>query len=197
MLKASAGRRPAQSAASVAKLEHNHYGPSGQSLSGPKKTESLFLRRSNIATVKALPLISRGSLLWLGALIGQFWMHEPSRIVGIPLDAELPVYMQDWFTDIAGRTEKTRRVIVFAADRPVGRLTIAIVRNGLGMKQGYNLPWARLCGLVFPERISENQRARIAHRLVRQLPTNVSYFLSLASKSRLRAVPLRRISASS
>ena len=91
--------------------------------------------------------------------------------------------MQSWFNNIAGRSKNTRRVAVFEADRPMGCLTVEIVRNGLGMKQGYNLPWARLSGLVIPERISETQRARIGHQLVRQLPTDVSYFLTLANKS--------------
>jgi hypothetical protein len=110
-------------------------------------------------------------------------MHEPSKIVGMPPDGQLPVYIQDWFTDIAGRGEEIKQISVNEDGRPVGRLTIIITRNGLGMKQGYNLPWARLCGLVIREGISEKQRAQTARQLIRQLPTDVSYFLTLANKS--------------
>jgi len=109
-------------------------------------------------------------------------MFEPPKIVGVQLDGKLPVYMQDWFTEIAGRGEETKRAAVFEDGKPICSLAIVIIRNGLGMKQGYNLPWARLCGLIISEGFSESQKAQIARRLIRELPTDVSYFLTLAKK---------------
>jgi hypothetical protein len=105
-------------------------------------------------------------------------------VSGIPSqETNVPVYMQDWLTDIAMRGTETRRVIVTENGKPLGSLTVWLQRNGLGMKQGYNLPWARVCGPHFPEGISEEKRTSTTRQLVRQLPRNVSFFLKLAHES--------------
>src|SRR5260370_16930425 len=104
-------------------------------------------------------------------------------IAGIPLDGgKSPVYMQGWFTDIAAQNDNTKEIVVIEDGKLTGSLQIVLVRNSLGMKQAYNLPWARVCGPNIPEGIGKTERARITRRLIRQLPTDVSYFLTLATE---------------
>jgi hypothetical protein len=104
-------------------------------------------------------------------------------IAGIPLDCgKSPVYMQGWFTDIAAQNNNTKEIVVIEDGKVVGSLPIVLARNSLGMKQAYNLPWARVCGPNIPEGIGKTERARITRQLIRQLPTDVSYFLTLATE---------------
>jgi Acetyltransferase (GNAT) domain len=107
----------------------------------------------------------------------------PREISGAPLaERPIPVYMQRWLTAIAARSAKTSKVVVVENDRQVGSLTISLERNGLGMRQGYNLPWARVCGPIISEELSEEKRAQVTRQLIRQLPRNVSLFLTLAGE---------------
>jgi Acetyltransferase (GNAT) domain len=107
----------------------------------------------------------------------------PREITGVPLgDEKTPVYLQNWLTKIAARSGKTRTLAVTEGDRLLGSLTIFLERNGVGMKQGYNLPWARLCGPNVFEDVGEEKRAQITRRLIRQLPKDVSFFLTLADE---------------
>jgi hypothetical protein len=101
------------------------------------------------------------------------------RFVGSPR----PVYMQEWFTEIAAQTCNPTIPVVMENGKLLGSLQITIERNGVGMKQGYNLPWARLCGPTISEGINEAKRAQIISELVGQLPGDVSYFLTLANES--------------
>jgi hypothetical protein len=102
-------------------------------------------------------------------------------------EPDCPVYMQDWFIEIAGADARfTRRLVALDGAEEVGSLVYALHRNGIGMKQSYNLPWARLCGPRISMRLSEARRAEIAHKLIKQLPTNASYFLTLSSNSDYR-----------
>jgi hypothetical protein len=111
-------------------------------------------------------------------------LFVPRNVIANPSqDAIVPVYMQDWFTEIAARGAKTRRVAVTENGKLLGDLTVSLERNGLGMKQAYNLPWARLGGPNISEGIDEERRARITRQLIRQLPSNVSFFLKLTNES--------------
>ena len=83
-------------------------------------------------------------------------------IAGIPLDGgKSPVYMQGWFTDIAAQNDNTKEIVVIEDGKVAGSLPIVLARNSLGMKQAYNLPWARVCGPNIPEGIGKTERARI------------------------------------
>src|SRR5579863_2384250 len=99
--------------------------------------------------------------------------------------AEHPVYLQPWFTDIAGQGSQTKKISVYEGDQLAGSLTICMTRNSFGMKQAYNLPWARAAGPMIYE-MSRNRRSEIVSRLIKQLPANVSYFLTLSSESDFR-----------
>jgi hypothetical protein len=103
--------------------------------------------------------------------------------VGLPLRTNLyPVYMQRWFAEIAERSEGTRNILVTENEKVVGSLPLMFGRNSIGMKHAYNLHWARLCGPVVPESVCQTERAEIIRRLIRQLPTDVSYCLTLATE---------------
>ena len=104
-------------------------------------------------------------------------------IAGIPLNAaKSPVYMQRWFTEIAERNDRTKKIVVIEDGNVAGSLTIVLRRNSLGMKQAYNLPWARVCGPNISEGIDKVKADQITRRLIRELPTDVSYFLTLATE---------------
>jgi hypothetical protein len=97
-------------------------------------------------------------------------------------EAGLPVYMQEWLTEIAARSSETRKTAVTENGKPIGSFAFLVQRNAIGMKQGYNLPWARLNGVTISENISEAKRAEIIRQLIRWLPKNVSLFLTLANE---------------
>ena len=104
-------------------------------------------------------------------------------ISGIPLNiSKSPVYMQRWFTDIAEQNDDTRKIVVTEDGKVTGSLIIVLGRNSLGMKQAYNLPWARVCGPNIPEDICKTKKTEITRQLIRQLPTDVSYFLTLSNE---------------
>lgn len=104
-------------------------------------------------------------------------------ITGIALDpSQQPVYMQRWFSKIAEGIGGTRQILVTENENVVGRLTVVFGRNKIGMKQAYNLPWARFQSPIVCETVSQNERAEIIRRLIRQLPTDVSYNLTLANE---------------
>ena len=104
-------------------------------------------------------------------------------IGGIPLSvSKSPVYMQRWFTDIAEQHDDTRKIVVAEEGKVAGSLVIVLGRNSLGMKQAYNLPWARVCGPNIPEGIGKIKKAQITRQLIKQLPTDVSYFLTLSNE---------------
>src|SRR6266852_5216953 len=115
-------------------------------------------------------------------------LFVPRDVTGtLSQETNVPVYLQDWLTAIAARGGNTRKTVVTENGEPLGSLTISLDRNALGMKQAYNLPWARTCGPSIPEGINEERRADITRRLIRQLPTNVSFFLTLADEFDFRS----------
>jgi hypothetical protein len=115
---------------------------------------------------------------------GQCVMLLVSRdVFGTPSqEINVAVYQQDWLTRIAARNGKTRTTTVMENDKLLCSMTLSLTRNGLGMKQAHNLPWVRVCGPQIPDRVSEKRRAEITRRLIRQLPSNVSLFLTLANE---------------
>lgn len=94
-----------------------------------------------------------------------------------------PVYMQDWFTLISARNQTVKHFCTAEDPEAVGNLTLLVRRNGLGMKQAYNLPWARLGGPLISAPVGSERRTRIVRQLIKQLPADISYFLKLASAS--------------
>jgi hypothetical protein len=107
----------------------------------------------------------------------------PSGIVGSPFDRrELPIYLQSWIVETAERHNSAQQVTVVENGEIVGSLVISPCKNSLGMRQAYNLPWARLGGPVIAEGIDQSSRERILRQLIAQLPTNVSYFLTIATE---------------
>jgi GNAT acetyltransferase-like protein len=111
-------------------------------------------------------------------------LFVPRNVTGTPCrEVSTPVYLQQWFTDIAAGGDQIRKTVVTEDGKLLGSFSLLVERNGLGMKQGYNLPWAHLSGLSIAEGIDEVRRTRIARQLIRQLPTDVSLFLTLANES--------------
>jgi hypothetical protein len=94
----------------------------------------------------------------------------------------VPVYLQDWFTAIAEKQKFARKEILTENGDPVASLSLSFTRNGVGMKQAHNLPWVRLCGLRFRDEVPESRKTEMARQLLKQLPENVSYFLTVASE---------------
>src|SRR6266852_2038093 len=104
-------------------------------------------------------------------------------IAGIPLNAaKSPVYMQRWFTEIAERNDRAKKIEIIEDGKVAGSLSIVLGRNSLGMKQAYNLPWARECGQDISEGAEKVKAAEITRRLIKRLPTDVTYFLTLATE---------------
>jgi hypothetical protein len=111
-------------------------------------------------------------------------LFMPQRLITSATDSEgMPVYMQDWFTGLIARRSDVIRATVARNNMAVGVYVVSPYRNVLGMKQAYNLPWARLGGPVIDENVDPVGRSQIVKDLVDQLPGNRSYFLTLSNES--------------
>jgi hypothetical protein len=99
----------------------------------------------------------------------------------------MPVYMQDWFTGLIAQKSDVIRATVTRNNMAVGVYVVSPYRNVLGMKQAYNLPWARLGGPVIDEDVDPVRRSQIAKDLIDQLPSNRSYFLTLSNETDFNA----------
>jgi hypothetical protein len=115
-------------------------------------------------------------------------LFMPQRLIKSAADSQgMPVYMQDWFTGLIARKSDVIRATVARNNMAVGVYIVSPYRNALGMKQAYNLPWARLGGPVIDENVDPVQRSQIVKDLIDQLPSNRSYFLTLSNKSDFNA----------
>jgi Acetyltransferase (GNAT) domain len=97
----------------------------------------------------------------------------------------IPVYMQSWFTAIAAKG-RTLRVEVVEDQNVAGFFSCSVYRNPLGMKQAYNLPWARVGGPIVDAGVDRERRKQIAESLINRLPSNRSYFLTLSNEDDFR-----------
>jgi len=95
----------------------------------------------------------------------------------------MPVYMQDWFTELAAKRSGALRVTAAENNKVVGVFIVSPYRNPFGMKQAYNLPWARMSGPIIDEHVGPVRRAQIVKGLIEQLPSNRSYFLTLSNEN--------------
>jgi hypothetical protein len=110
-------------------------------------------------------------------------LSVPREVSLLPFrETDLPVYVQEWLTDVATRCDNIQKTVVIENGKVLGSFAFLLRRNGIGMKQGYNLPWARLNGASISEDVSETRRVQITRQLIRQLPKNVSLILTLANK---------------
>jgi hypothetical protein len=112
-------------------------------------------------------------------------MHfVPKDFSGSATDsAEIPIYMQSWFTKVITDKISTFSVTAVEEDEVLGTMTIFLCRNAIGMKQAYNLPWARIGGPLIAEDVDPMRRAQITRKLIDQLPSNVSYFIALSNEN--------------
>jgi hypothetical protein len=99
----------------------------------------------------------------------------------------MPVYMQDWFTGLIAARSDVIRATVAKNNMAVGVFIVSPYQNSLGMKQAYNLPWARVGGPVIDENADPVLRPQIVKDLIDQLPSNRSYFLTLSDESDFNA----------
>ena len=99
----------------------------------------------------------------------------------------IPVYMQDWFIELAAGKAGAVRVTVADNNRPVASFVFSPYQNPLGMKQAYNLPWARVSGPIIDEAFDPRRRTQIVRDLVDQLPADRSYFLTLSNEQDFNA----------
>jgi hypothetical protein len=108
-------------------------------------------------------------------------MEEDNKLLS-SLPRDHPVYMQSWFTEISASKIETHAVTVVEEGVVVGTMTVSVCRNAIGMRQAYNLPWARLGGPLIVDHVDPMWRTQIVRKLVDQLPRNVSYFLTLSNE---------------
>jgi Acetyltransferase (GNAT) domain len=115
-------------------------------------------------------------------------LFRPQRLITPATDSEgMPVYMQDWFTGLIAQRSDVIRATVVRNNMAVGVYIVSPYQNPLGMKQAYNLPWARLGGPVIDENVDPARRSQIVKDLIDQLPNNRSYFLTLSNESDFNA----------
>jgi hypothetical protein len=90
-------------------------------------------------------------------------------------DADLPVFQQTWWVEIAGSAAGRHEAQIRQNDVVVGRLPYITVRNKARLRWGVRPHWSQLGGPVVSRTLDQAGKADVLLRLVAQLPRTISY----------------------
>lgn len=115
---------------------------------------------------------------WIGAGEGRMMdgysssaavrVAAPSQI-GID-EANVPVYQQNWWTQIARGQREFREITVEKDGVLVGRLPFMMKRNRFGLVWGGTPDWTHLGGPVISSALSANEKQQVLQELLANLP---------------------------
>jgi hypothetical protein len=101
--------------------------------------------------------------------------HLPPRS-GIDTDhADLTVFEQPWWIELAKGDSDYRELQVSRNGVTVGHLAFILVTNKLGNKLGFPPIWSHLGGPVVSQDLGREERADVIRELIAQLPRNTSF----------------------
>jgi hypothetical protein len=98
----------------------------------------------------------------------------PEPVAGID-QSDLPIFCQDWWTNIARGSSEYRELKVFHGDVVVGRLPLMLSRSRFGLVSGQNPHWSHLGGPIVDDRLSRTEQAEVMRSLIQQLPRWTSF----------------------
>jgi len=100
-----------------------------------------------------------------------------------PRQADLPVFQQPWWLEIAKGDTDYREVKVQRDGEIVGSLGFVVVTNKFGNKLGFPPIWSHLGGPVVSQAPGIEERAEVFRQLIAQLPGNISFKFVCGSDS--------------
>jgi hypothetical protein len=89
--------------------------------------------------------------------------------------ADLPIFQQPWWLEIAKANADYREVKVYEDGEVVGRLPFVVVTNMVGNKLGFPPIWSHLGGPVASQDLASEKRVGVLRELIAQLPDNISF----------------------
>jgi hypothetical protein len=99
------------------------------------------------------------------------WAEEQAQAISMD---DLPVFQQRWWVEIARGTAHLNEAKVVEGNIVVGRLPYVVQRNKAGFKCGGLFHWTQMGGPVISQDLSGEAKAEVLHKLLAQLPRNVS-----------------------
>src|SRR6185369_12848262 len=99
------------------------------------------------------------------------WAEEQAQAIRMD---DLPVFQQRWWVEIARGTAHLNEAKVVEGNIVVGRLPYVVQRNKAGFKCGGLFHWTQMGGPVISQDLSGEAKAEVLHKLLAQLPRNVS-----------------------
>jgi hypothetical protein len=89
--------------------------------------------------------------------------------------ADLAVFQQPWWLEIARREEDYRELQVCEGGIVLGNLSYIVATNHIGNRLGFPPIWSHLGGPVLNGVLSRSEKSDVLRRLVGQLPRSISF----------------------
>lgn len=112
---------------------------------------------------------------------GQLEVHQPAMTSSLSTHcsdrtrADLPIFSQDWWVNIARGPSDYRELNVTSGSEVVGRLPVVLSRGRLGIMRGHDPYWSHLGGPIVDLSLSRSEQAEVIRSLLRQLPRWTSF----------------------
>ena len=100
--------------------------------------------------------------------------YPAEQVAGID-QSRLPVFNQDWWVQIAGKSSEFRELKVVRGDVVVGQLPFVLCRSWSGLVRGQDPHWSHLGGPIVDDRLSRTEQAEVLRSLIEQLPRWTSF----------------------
>jgi len=105
-------------------------------------------------------------------------LREPGcmleQVAGID-QSQLPIFCQDWWTEIARGSSEYHELTAFHRDVVVGRFPLILSKSRFGLVLGLNPHWSHLGGPVVDDGLSRTEQADVIRSLLQQLPRGASF----------------------
>ena len=96
------------------------------------------------------------------------------EVAGID-QSRLPIFCQDWWTNIARGASEYHELKAFHRNVVVGRLPLILSKSRFGLAVGLDPHWSHLCGPIVDDRLSRTEQAEVIRSLIQQLPRWASF----------------------
>ena len=112
---------------------------------------------------------------------GQLEVHQPAMTHSLSTHcsdrtrADLPIFSQNWWVNIARGPSDYRELNVPSGSDDAGRLPVVLSRGRLGIMRGHDPYWSHLGGPIVDPSLSRSEQAEVIGSLLRQLPRRTSF----------------------
>ena len=98
----------------------------------------------------------------------------PEQVTGID-QSRLPIFCQDWWTNIARVSSEYHELKTFHRNVVVGRLPFILSKSRFGLVAGLDPHWSHLGGPIVDNRLNRTEQAEVITSLIQQLPRGASF----------------------